>query len=661
MTRACHAWALTLLALRLVTAAQDGSVFTPIFLERTELVDDINSSSKCREDWDCPLDSPMCDRGRLHCKDIWDFNASKGNCTCDGCSIQEIVKDPERNNVSDCVYECKIRPDCKGFQALYTEEETSVPKTFRCRLFRIDEPKASASTFLTGDGQGDQYCFHKVANETQCAAHISCLSASQGHFCCPDRNGVMLWCCKYSNGQLYTMLVTMIAILLLCLVVSMYCHCRGYGRSLTTPADELRDNVNFPDGSTDVRPQAVPASDRYIIAFVNTGSGDQRGDAFAKQLDECMDTGGKAYVMPHKLDEGLEKIKEKIQAEKDCAVLACGGDGTVTWLLSALQTLKVDPKKLPPVGIIPLGTGNDLARSLGWGPALTDNGDIARYIRRAQMAEPKEIDQWKLTLQVKGNSLLPPALSHPQITAVGYFTNYFSVGLDAQTAYGVGQARATSLGKGCFQCRCWPFRWLHGGFLCYCLKAPNCLRCLCCRTRPLAGRRWWNFFFSEKKEMEVFLDGHPYSCDRKEIRQFTLANLNSYGAGMLLYPLDQVLPNDGKLEVFTLESPAGVVGMTLSKKILKAPFGNIPILKQSEKVVLELKTGQYYQMDGEPWLLNMPCTATVEWHKRVKMLCCTREGDGAGVWSGCQDRSFWERDSAHQMASMVASSSGNRS
>ena len=36
--------------------------------------------------------------------------------------------------------------------------------------------------------------------------------------------------------------------------------------------------------------------------------------------------------------------------------------------------------------------------------------------------------------QVKGNSLLPPALSHPQITAVGYFTNYFSVGLDAQTA-----------------------------------------------------------------------------------------------------------------------------------------------------------------------------------------------------------------------------------
>ena len=30
--------------------------------------------------------------------------------------------------------------------------------------------------------------------------------------------------------------------------------------------------------------------------------------------------------MPHKLDEGLKKIKEKIDAGKDCAVLACGGD-----------------------------------------------------------------------------------------------------------------------------------------------------------------------------------------------------------------------------------------------------------------------------------------------------------------------------------------------
>ena len=193
----------------------------------------------------------------------------------------------------------------------------------------------------------------------------------------------------------------------------------------------------------------------------------------------------------------------------------------MTWVLSELNDRREALFKnirLPPVGIVPLGTGNDLARSLGWGPALTDNFQLLSYVQRAMKAETVLLDQWRLTL--RPSHLLPPSLrQRGTVEFIGYFTNYFSVGMDAHTAYEVGRVRSSGFGKCCFRMRCVPpCRFLHGGLLCYALNGPNCARCLCCRTRAL------------NDDLEVRFDDDPGTVTfPSSIRQFTLTNLNSYG------------------------------------------------------------------------------------------------------------------------------------
>ncbi|TTO15636.1 Diacylglycerol kinase alpha [Bagarius yarrelli] len=88
------------------------------------------------------------------------------------------------------------------------------------------------------------------------------------------------------------------------------------------------------------------------------------------------------------------------QVLQDYKILVCGGDGTVGWILDAIDKANVPVR--PPVAVLPLGTGNDLARCLRWG----GGGGGWRTVRRKETPSPYEI-----------------------------INNYFSIGVDASIAH----------------------------------------------------------------------------------------------------------------------------------------------------------------------------------------------------------------------------------
>lgn len=65
-------------------------------------------------------------------------------------------------------------------------------------------------------------------------------------------------------------------------------------------------------------------------------------------------------------DQGFEHLKCLTQSNHPVIAVICGGDGTVMWVVSEIAKHNIDPK-LVHLAIMPLGTGNDFSRNLGWG------------------------------------------------------------------------------------------------------------------------------------------------------------------------------------------------------------------------------------------------------------------------------------------------------
>ena len=124
-------------------------------------------------------------------------------------------------------------------------------------------------------------------------------------------------------------------------------------------------------------------------------------------------------------------------------LLACGGDGTVGWLLSCLDKLDNDDQHhniQAAVGVLPLGTGNDLSRSLGWGGGYTDE-PLSKILQSLQQAEVINMDRWRLRLDLNSDHSAKISGKGVDKLPLEVVNNYFSLGVDAQIALQFHEAR----------------------------------------------------------------------------------------------------------------------------------------------------------------------------------------------------------------------------
>ena len=81
-------------------------------------------------------------------------------------------------------------------------------------------------------------------------------------------------------------------------------------------------------------------------------------------------------------------------------VLVFGGDGTVAWVLDAIERHKFE--STPPVAILPLGTGNDLSRVLQWGrgySTVDGQGGLTTLLHEINHAAVTMLDRWKVNIK----------------------------------------------------------------------------------------------------------------------------------------------------------------------------------------------------------------------------------------------------------------------
>ncbi|PAV83429.1 hypothetical protein WR25_08674 [Diploscapter pachys] len=145
-----------------------------------------------------------------------------------------------------------------------------------------------------------------------------------------------------------------------------------------------------------IQPKMLPPDSEPLLVLVNVKSGGCQGTELIQSFRKLLNPFQVFDVLKGGPLVGLYVFR-KIQHYK---ILVCGGDGTIGWVLQCLDIVKQDSECfLPPCGIVPLGTGNDLARVLRWGGGYTGEENPIDILKDVIDADEVRLDRWAVIFQ----------------------------------------------------------------------------------------------------------------------------------------------------------------------------------------------------------------------------------------------------------------------
>lgn len=346
------------------------------------------------------------------------------------------------------------------------------------------------------------------------------------------------------------------------------------------------------------------------FVFVNTKSGSSDGTSILRAFRRILNPIQVIDVARTAPETGASLCRKVNVTENGrVRVMVAGGDGTIGWVLQALENAFSDGSLQPATYVIPLGTGNDLSRLLsGTGGSAFDCCSFSprNFLHSLSACQIVPIDRWSVTVDHRRLGL-PTTHKHLRMT------NYMSIGVDALVAYNFHRSRDTIP------------RVVSGRF-------TNKLLFFTFGTKDVLQRACSNL----SSMVRIHLDGQPLQ-HLPAVEGVTLLNIPYWGAGVKLWTtgaasadvnkgdngavFTPAAANDQKLEVVGLYSSFHMAQLQVN---LSKP---LRLGQASEVKLFILDKGPLpIQVDGEPWLQYGPAVITVSYFRTSPMLA-TRDSE----------------------------------